>query len=203
MFDYPLSKPRRTLYHKLGISPEATQADILEAKMEQVNSLMDQKKELEKKLRAVYDRIPELEAAAKSVTEQQRQQAENPAKLKQALLKLTALENEAVKCEPKYREFRKQIEDITKKINEINNMRIESPDERKKYDLETPPCALLKLFVPSFPLFAERHVVQHFVRLEVAAFLEKEKKLAAYHPSDFTRKNFESDFSPNDYLDGE
>jgi len=203
VFAYPLSKPYSTLYHKLGITPEATAADIRDAKAEKINSLTDARRDLEKKLRKVYEKIPELETVSSKVESLQKQREESGSdELKEALHKLAELETEALKIEAGYREYRKQVEEIDRKINEINNMRLESPEERRKYDEATPPCALLKLSRPRFPLFSDRKVAQYFIRVEVAHFLEKEKKLKCYHPSDFTKKDFTSDFTHNEYLDG-
>ena len=96
-----------------------------------------------------------------------------------------------------------KIEEVDKKINEINALNLKKPENREKYDLETPPCSVIKLEKVSIPFFEEKNTQIHFLRKELTDFFKKEKNLDSYHPSDTTKSNFQIDFIFNKYLDNE
>jgi len=202
MFKYPLIKPKNTVYHKLGISPVSTAGDIRDAKTDLITSLGEKKKKIEKRRRVVFSQIPELEKLTREVEQAHQQDSKcDPKELNRRHKELARLETEARKIEPGYLRLNQQLEEIDREINEINNLRLESPEVREKYDRSTPPCALLKISRPPFLLFSDRRVTMYLIREEIVRFLEKEKNSPCYHPSDLTRTDFTSDYIYNDLLD--
>ena len=115
---------------------------------------------------------------------------------------LSRLEELAFGVNPDYKHLLKMSQELQRQINEINQLNLENPDERLKYDQETPPCALLKLESYEQEVFTEagRRMALFLLRLELSDFLEGQGE-ECYHPSDLTRKDFHSDFVYNPLLD--
>lgn len=204
LFSYPLPEPENTDYHKLGITPEATPDEIREAKSRIIERLNRQKKEVDKKLNYVYQKIDGLQQVYKDI-EMLRGQGEdkNTENLIHKEELLQKLEEDAIMSEPEYKNLRERSQEIERKINEINLMILEKPEERIKYDQKHPPYALLKLESCDQEIFTKggKSLALFLLRCEVADFLA-EHGVECYHPSDLTRKDFLSDFSYNPILDG-
>jgi hypothetical protein len=164
MFSQPLLLNEGTQYAELSISPDATAADIRDAKTELANRYAARTRALNKKLAA---------ADGNGAT----------AGVAQAI--------------------RDEIQKLDHELNDINSIKLEDEGERRKYDLATPPCALLKLAERQVPILTDRRPMLVALRRAVSAFVEEELNVPCYHPSDETRRTFVADFEPNQTLDQE
>ena len=205
LFFFPLPESRDTHYHTLDITPEATIAEIREAKREARSRLNREKRVIEKKLELIYKELPELShlySEIKSVREKGNE-TEND-KLVKLERQLKNLEQKAILINPDYQLLREKTSEIENKIYKINRINLENPDERLCYDKSTPPCALLKLESCDHEIFTTegRKIALFLLRQEIIDFMEK-KGEHIYHPSDITRNNFISDFTINPIIDGE
>jgi DNA repair exonuclease SbcCD ATPase subunit len=200
MFSYPLLRNTNTQYHKLNITPEATQQQIQDAMVEMRSSLRNRKSHIQKKLKRIYESVPELPALNGRVITAKKSK-DDLSELKDDLAKKKELEKKALSIDAAYQDYIAKIKAINDTINEINNMKLGNPEERKKYDLATPPCSLLKLSAMDLPLFSRRPVALLKIREALAEYLEKTEGLVCYHPSDFTKTHFEIDFSYSKLLD--
>lgn len=201
MFKYPLLLTADTEYARLGISPDATAGGIREAKTEIVNGLDARRRELQKRLAAVDQKLPDLPRMKNTVRELKESEAGGSPKLNTALRDLAEFESKAMLVDGDYRKILKEIGEIELKINAINNLKLDKPDERLKYDLSTPPCALLRLNEDRPAFLVDRKTALFNVRRELSAFIEEEFDMTCYHPSDYTRRVFFEDWEPNDTLD--
>jgi hypothetical protein len=202
MFDYPIPKRENTLYSKLQISPDATEQQINDAVSRIKSSLNEKKGKLSKTLDQVYKAYPKIRELEKNLNDIRCQKEADLSKLQSVLKKIRALEESVLKEFPWYKNHLETIEKVDKEINEINTMKLDKPTERANYNIATPPCALLKLEKIEVPLFKDTKVAQFLLRKEMAVFLKEKFGISTYHPSDFTRDNFQSDFRRIKSLDG-
>jgi hypothetical protein len=202
MFDYPLLFRRDTLYARIGLSPEASPAEIREAKGEREEDLNRRRMVIQQRLAGIHKQVPAFEPARKELKELEKQQGQDAAR-RSAASQFHRLEAEVSRRFPEFQQLERESTEIDSKINELHNMRLESPEERLKYDTATPPCALVKLSRHDIPVVTDQRVRLHAVRREVAAFLEQEKNTHCFHPSDWTRRLFMSDYEQVPLLDEE
>ncbi len=202
MFRYPLLLTADTEYARLGISPDASAGEIREAKTEIVNGLDGRLRMLQKRLAVVDQQVPELQPAKAKVRKLKEAGADGAGELPAAVRQLGNFEREAMAVDSEYRALVKESADIESKINAINNLKLDNPEERLKYDLSTPPCALLRLNESRPALLADRRTTLFNIRRELSAFIEEELDFPCYHPSDHTRRLFVEDWEPNASLDG-
>jgi hypothetical protein len=202
VFDYPLLFQRDTLYTKIGLSPEASPVEIREAKNERLAELNRRRRAIEKRLAEVHKQNPDFEPARRDLKGLQQQDGQEAA-CSAATARLRQLEAALLRSCPDYPQLERELTEIDSQVNELNNIRLESPDERQKYDAITPPCALIKLARHEAPVLTDPRVQLHAIRREVAAFLEEEKNTYCFHPSDWTRRLFLSDYEHLPLLDEE
>lgn len=238
MFDYPIPKTTKTLYHRLHLSLDASKEQISKAITKLQGELKQKNSELAKKLDIVYSKIPEIREQkqksdqfqkeydnlskeiekAKETFKNSKSEAQQEGKQKinqfqkekddkfKEIEKLNAtlekLEGRALQIEPQYLKMIEEMERINKEIVEINNIKLEKPEEKERYDLSTPPCALLHMIDMSIPMFQNTRATHFVLRKEMDAFLEEEKQISSYHPTDLTRTYFTSDFYRLELLDG-
>jgi len=203
MFDYPLPKPSNTLYHKLGLTPEATAAEIRDAKTESEKELQARRKSVEKKLNSIDEALPDLKKVQKKITRMKiEQNTEDVQKLLDLIQQQSSLEKEAESINPDYKKLQKELNDLEEEINELHSMQLEKEEDRSKYDRKTPPCAILKLEQSEFPIFSDRKTSLFLLRSELSCYFEKILGISCYHPTDHTRNEFQKDFAYNPLLDG-
>jgi chromosome segregation ATPase len=200
MFRYPLVLERDTQYGRLSITPDATSADIRNAKTELATAYAAQIRQSQARLAKVDAAVPELQKHRSAVKDLRDKKA-SPAQLKPAQQDLADAEKRAAAVDPGYRDVEAEIERLERKVNEINSIKLEDEEERRRYDLDTPPCALLKLSEQSVPVFESRRIMLAAVRREVSAFIEERLGVPCYHPTDETRRLFLADFEANETLD--
>jgi hypothetical protein len=203
MFSYPLFLANDTQYSKLSIFPDATASEIRDAKTRIANEHGERSKKLRARLALIHESVPELKSDLERVEALRRENDKaSAASSKEALRKLAASEQRAIGVDPEYRAVVDEIDQLERKISEINSIRLEDGKERSKYDLVTPPCALLKLPQRENPVLGQRRIMLVAIRRAVAAYIEEELNLPCFHPTDETRRIFLTDFEPNETLDG-
>lgn len=201
MFDYPLPFDRKNAYTRIGVTPEATAAEIREAKSGIIRRLNQRKHFIERRLSEIYGKIPELKTTREKLVQATGESGERN---QQALLrKCRRLEAEAQGLETDFTNMERESRQIDARISELNNTRLETTEERHSYDITTPPCALLKLMLYQPPVLFQRRVMLYKLRRVLSTFLEDEKGVACFHPSDLTRRFFLSDFEAHPLLDEE
>ena len=204
MFDYPLPKPSNTLYHKLGLSPEATAAEIRDAKIEIEKSLQTQKKSVDKELNRIFEKLPGLKEVQNKIAGLKAEQnRDNTQKILELIEKQSALEKEAEAINADFQKLKTESAELETRINELHTMQLERVEDRNRYDLKTPPCAILNLKFNKYPVFTDRKTTLFLLRSELSRYFEKKLNIHCYHPTDHTRNHFQRDFLYNKLLDGE
>jgi hypothetical protein len=203
LFSYPLPEPQNTAYHRLRIAPEATEEEIRDAKSRLLGQLTKRKEEINTRLSDVYSQVDGLGQIYKDIGELRSQGKDaNLHDLSEKEKKLAELEVKAVAVTPDYKQLVEDSKDLQRRINELNQLNLEKRDERMKYNQETPPCALLRLESDEPGIFTkDRRLALSLLHSDLVDFLEQ-KGEECYHPSDLTRKNFQSDFTFVHLLDG-
>ncbi|MBN1894615.1 hypothetical protein JW906_08970 [bacterium] len=204
MFDYPIVLSGNTTYARLGLSPDVTDNDILDAKGEKLRLLNLRRQELEKRLAKVFEKFPRLlSAKSKLAALKKGSEKTDQTAYKETLSEIVELEKQAQQADPDYKKLETEIEQIDQKINEINLIKLENNEEREKYDLKTPPCILLKLDPFSAAVLSDPRTRLFHIRKALARFFEEKRNIHCFHPSDLTRRIFLSDYEYNPLLDEE
>jgi len=202
MFDYPLLSSQKTAYDKLGIYPCATEKQITDVISNKRDNLIREQKKYEKKKNRVFKEIPDLEPTLKKI-ELASKKTKDREKINAIIEQREQLEKQAMEFDPDYKDNMAKVADFEKQVSELNVMKLDNIQKRKNYDQSHPPCALLKLKDESSPVFVDPDVALYQIRMRISRFLEKEKGVGCYHPSDLTRSDFTSDFNYNPELDEE
>lgn len=204
MFKYPVTLNQNTLYARLGINPDATPADVSDARAWLVSRLNARMRLLQKRLAHVQRSVPGLQAAQDKIKEVSGEESkERESSHLEALSHLRGLENQAVKADPEYFSLLHEMKQLETKVNEINSIKLENPEARRKYDMSSPPCALLRIAPVETPVLNDRRTMLWNVRRQLSSFFGDTLGLYCYHPSDQTRRLFLEDFEPNELLDKE
>jgi len=201
MFSYPLSLPRNTLYQKLGVDPEATEAELRNAKADYVRDLAGRKAALDARIETVFAQVEGLSQAYAEQREFANKGRGAEEDLAAATRRVHLLEKKALALCPEFAQLRLEAEKLEAEINEVNSYAIDMPENRAAYDRVHPPLALLKLREwPEAP-FGDRKTALALLRRELVAFLAA-LGVDVFHPSDLTRRDFSGDFTESEYLDG-
>ncbi len=202
MYDYPLPLPRNTRYDQLGIRPEASEAEVREAKNQLVDRLVQEKKDVEKRLREAYDNVEGLEEAYAALDSLLASPEDpDPTRLAKTQDRLASLEKRALAHHPQLRRDRNRAKELAEQVNEWNALPITRPDKRSEYDRKTPPFEILKLEdCVSHGLSDNRNVIS-LLRREVTAFL-RERDVRPFRCSDLEFGDFSDDFTTDPLLDG-
>lgn len=200
IFTYPVPVPAGTTYDDLGISPDAADTEIGSAKMEKARELQSEKRGIEADLKVVYDAVPGLRDAEDRVKELNDQKGSGMDD-KALRTRIFELERKAREQLPDFVAKRGQVRELERKLLELNALALDQRDKRLAYDREHPPLALLKLAEAQSLGLPEDRTGLFLLRQEVARFLE-ERGEKVFHPSDWTREDFTSDFETNPVLDG-
>lgn len=203
MFDYPIPVPKYTLYHELGIGPEASVEEVAQAQRAVLRLLTEEKKTIDHKLRAIYVDHPGLQ---QKYQERERLLKDESSTAEESLNQIEKeifkIERKIEKVYPKFKGLREQSDFVEKKIIKFNNLPLTNPDEREQYDQENPPFAILKLEDNTKDAFTNNKSAIALIRKELTEFFIKQGEPVA-HPSDLNRKNFIADFNTSALLDGE
>lgn len=165
----------------------------------------------------IYNNYQKLGISPEASSEEIREAIEDYKKKlsseKTRLLKLSKKESEPEKTDENSgsiitgfeSDYQDEINKIEKEILELGSIKILGKNQIE-YDLEHPPCALLKLEKEIYPIFSKTEnqskETLFFLRKEISDFLER-KGMFCYHPTDLTRTDFNNDFIVNDFLDKE
>jgi len=123
---YPLPRAEGTLYDLLGIGPEASAEEILDAKQSRRNQIVARVAAADREMKQLAERTGS-DPHAGSITDQQRELESRKASLNEELDRFN-----------------------------LEMSKLENPENRKAYDASHPPCALLKLDSLDFPLSNRR-----------------------------------------------
>ena len=201
MFDYPLPIPATSLYDELGVSPTASDQEVLDAKAEVTGRLGAESNALQVKLKEVLAKVEGLAEAEGDLQALRDQGVSAPADaLRKAERHAAKLLARAAVLQPELPEWRERKEEVDGKVIAINAAQFDKPEAREKYDAQNPPFSLLEIVAPADPL-ADPKTSLLLLRREVSAFLAR-AGVPVLHPSDLTRDDFTGDFTPIPDLDG-
>ena len=194
LFDIPLVLPTHTVYRDLEIEPDSSDQEVKWAAGLRLDRLGEEKKELEKKLEAVYAEVDGLRDAERAADED-----DDPVA---ALARLAELEREAEHLDAEFRRHRRRVTEIEGEIHRLHALALDNPDKRREYDRQHPPLALLGLADATVLDFLDDVKTMLFLlRRELAGFLA-ERGSEVFHPSDLTREDFSYEFTHSELLDG-
>ena len=201
MLDYPISVPRDTLYARLGITPEATPAEIDEAKTARTQEIAADERRVAKRLDEIDARV---EGLAQTRQEYERAKAEKaPEETRNSIrARLDELERVALGIDPEYHTLRREKDELNKRLTDLNRMEILDPQARADYDRAHPPLNVLRLAACGPDLLGEDPEALSLLRAELSRFLE-DRGEDVFHPTDVTRRDFSGDFTHTPLLDGE
>ena len=208
MFDYPLSVPRDTLYEDLGLIPEATPDEVRNAIKDREQELVAQQSKIGTLLESIYTAVPRLKEAESELSTLRLADAnlkDRESKLRIARDNLNRLEHQALAINPEFRHLRKQLEELKRQGDGLNNLPFSTPAKRLDYDREHPPLELLKLASYDKNALFDRNlnnIALTALRRELSEFLYEQGE-DVFHPSDLTREDFSSDFNYTPFLDGD
>ncbi len=204
MFNYPVILSRNTSYAKLGLTPDATANEIMDAKGEFLQSLNAQRQALVTRQAKIFEAVPGLPSARSRLdTMKKNSEKSDPAALKKLNGEIFDLEKEALKADPDFKKIESDILRIDKEVNEINLILLEKGEDRRKYDLSNPPCILLRFEDFRADVLSGYRTKLIYIRKELSRFFEEIKNLHCFHPSDLTRRIFNTDFEYNKRIDEE
>lgn len=199
VFNYPIVAPRGTLYATLGLGPEATMAQIGEAKASAARALGEERRLLEQRLAPAFEAVPRLREARETASQQGRSAWDANTR---AGNKLADLERRAVAALPEYPALCRRLDELAERATELNLLPLQPPEKRASYDREHPPLAILKLAPELADSFGDNRVALRLLRRDLSAFLA-EAGVPVFHPSDLSRTDFSADFTWTPGLDGE
>lgn len=201
MFDYPIPPLSHGLYNELGVGPEATAEEISEARQELTVHLRARQKAAQRVLEDVYQEVPQLRETREELKSLEVQGAEaDPAKFRNVQLRLTELEEKALTIRSDYKAVRDEAAVVERRLNEVNLMPIQNPEQRLEYDRSHPPLELIKLSDCTTTPLDDPKVALRMVREQLSDFF-KQSNEEVFHPSDLTRNDFRCDFTPDANLD--
>lgn len=203
MLNYPIVLPRLTQYAALGLDPEATPADLNEAKNRLIAELNEERGELERKLAKIFEAVPGLQEAREAVNPRGQTSGPGPTD-GSARTRLTHLESRAELLNPEYRSICARADEIATRITELNLMQVVSTkaEGRRDYDRRNPPLELFKLAPCSPDSLGQCQGALRLLRIGLSSFLE-DGGTTVFHPSDLTRREFSRDFEWTAILDGD
>jgi hypothetical protein len=210
MFNYPIILKSETFYSKIGVTPDASASDIRDGIQEIKSNYTSHKVEIQDKISKVMSTVPELHISRevlKSLKKEMMDAKNNDLKeldekYRKALDDVLQNEKKAVDHDPYFKKYEVELNEINKKISDLSLISLEKEADRIKYDMATPPCALIKISEYKPLLFNDSRTFLHNIRTSISCFLE-ELSMECFHPTDLTRRNFYSDYNRNSLLDQE
>jgi len=188
MFDYPFLRIGDNIYNKLGIKPDCTNDEINKARVNYNN----RNKTLINNLQKLIELKAEEGAIIKSANNDEYKKLEqNKQNIETGLIRegISLIDPE------------KEIERLNEEILDINAFDPGKTEKRDEYDLMFPPAILLRTQYDIPKVYTDRKTLLYILREDQVDFFENIKRLKCYHPTDLSRKDFSSDFRPNDILD--
>lgn len=204
MFSYPLPPVSETEYARLGVGPEASAQEIGDAQSELKSRLNGRKVALSKQVEGVLAEVSGLREAYDALAALQRDgETVDRTRHREAHRRVVELEQEALRREPRFTSWRREIEDIDTQIQAINRMNLQSRESRLEYDQGHPPLELIKLEECTRDAWVRKpKVAMALLRRELAAYFH-DRGEPVFHPSDLTRRHFDDDFAYHPLLDDE
>jgi hypothetical protein len=201
LYDFPLPIPTDTVYESLGIGPESSQDDVAWAIKETTDRLKGERLQIEGRLKAVLAQVPGLEQAYADLTRLRVDPEAPPESLSRLLENISRLEAQATAAEPGFHELRRKIDEMSRKLDELNQLRLDQPEQRKIYDEQHPPIALLKVSPAARDSFMdEPRTLLRLLRRDMTVFLQQRGDVVI-HASDLDREDFTADFAHSPLLD--
>jgi hypothetical protein len=188
MFDYPFLKIGDNIYNKLGVKPDCTKDEINKAKSLYKSQLG--------KLINDLQMLLELKTAESSVIKPGDNDEHKNQKKSKKNIQADLISAGINVVDPEM-----EIERLNEEILKINAFDPGKTEKRDEYDLLFPPAILLRTGYDIPKVYTDRRTLLFVLREDLVNFFENSKKLRCYHPSDLSRKDFSSDFRPNDILD--
>jgi len=202
VFDMPLPSAHSGEYARLGVTPDATQEEIRAAVGDAERRLNREKRAAQQELEAVYGQVDGLREAYRERDELLGAEVD-PDRARQVRERLSALEAKAMGVSPHLRTLRERLERIEDQLKQLSATPLNRADSRAKHDQDHPPLALLKVEDGARDAFAtEPRVALTLLRRETSAFLSRQNE-TVFHPADVTRRDFSSDFTYAQLLDGQ
>ena len=202
MFDTPLPVPESTEYARLGVAPDATQEEILAAVGHAERRLASEQLAVQRQLQDVYNQVDGLRDVYRERDDVLATDADAD-RLQQVSERLSKLEPKAVAVNPRFTTLRDRLKSIEDQLRQLSATVLYRTDSRAEYDQEHPPLALLKVEDGTRDTFAtDARVALTLLRRETAAFLTRQGETVR-HTSDVTRRDFSSDFTYVQLLDGQ
>jgi len=188
MFDYPFLRIGDNIYSKLGIKPDS--------RKDEINKAIGHYKNLTNKLINQIEEYIELKKDEGSGISNP-----NNDELKIRKQRKESIKTELISAGININDPKKEIERLKEEILKINSFEPGKTDKRDEYDFSFPPAILLRTQYTIPQVYIDKRTLLSVLREDLVNFFENSKKLGCYHPSDLTRKDFSSDFRPNEILD--
>lgn len=182
MFNYPFVSSSKSIYTKLGIGPDSGKDEINKAKDLYIRKINRQIAELKE-----YN---ELKEELLKATENK----------EQLLIKAESLKSQLNKENISTKDRNREIERLEEEITTINAFDPGKKDKRDEYDLYHPPAILLRVNYDVPTVYVDKRSQLAILRKDLSSFFIS-KNLKVYHPSDFTKTDFSSDYRYNKLLD--
>jgi hypothetical protein len=207
MLRYPFVVPHQSVYTLLGVDPEASSDEVRDAKLETCTRLDAELKAINKRLSGIYDKVPGLRQAEKSVSNLMARSSKEGSDcaagieaLKKTQQEHSLLFRQARAVDPHFADLKHQAGELERQIREMNSLNLDNPRVRDEYDEKHPPFAILKLENCRRDEFRLNNVAVKIVRRELSKYLQTQNEVV-YHPSDLSRQDFTGDFSYCPILD--
>lgn len=188
MFNYPFLRIGDNIYSKLGIKPDS--------RKDEINKAIGMYKNLTNKLISQIEEFIELKKDEGSDVSSVNNDELKTRKQRKENIKTDLIRSGINIIDPK-----KEIERLKEEILKINSFDPGKTEKRDEYDLSFPPAILLRTQYNVPQVYTDKRTLLSILREDLVSFFENTKKLSCYHPSDLSRKDFSSDFRPNDILD--
>ena len=202
MFDTPLPLPHSSEYARLGVTPDATQEEIRGAVNDAERRLAREKRSAQQELEAVYGQVEGLREAYRERDELLGAEVDAD-RARQVRERLSALEAKAMGVSPRFRTLRERLERIEDQLKQLSTTPLNRADSRATHDRDHPPLSLVKVEDGARDAFTtEPRVALTLLRREASAFLSRQGE-TVFHPTDVTRRDFSSDFTYAQLLDGQ
>lgn len=201
LFDVPLPVPDDTVYRLLGIAPDSP-AETIGWAIKVLNDRRAlERRLLEERVRAVVAQVPGLEQAYAELDRLRSATGVPADATREAQQRVFVLEKRAVAIDPGILHVRQEIDELRRRIEDLNQLALDQPEKRRAYDQLHPPLGLLKLEPATRDHFLNTpRVLIALVRREGTRFLEQRGE-RALHASDLDREDFTADFTPTPVLD--
>ena len=188
MFNYPFLRIGDSIYNKLDIKPDCTNDEINKAKSLYISRI--------KKLINDLRKLVQLKGAESSAVKSEDRDDDKLHEQNKKYIEAGLLREGVSLLDPE-----KEIERLNEEILYVTAFDPGKTEKRDEYDILFPPAILLRPDYDIPKVYTDRKTLLYVLREDLVDFFENTRKLKCYHPTDLSRKDFRSDFRPNDILD--